>query len=122
MSNALHIKWQQSRVKGERPQALQQDDMLNGDHGSFRYIDTRPNGELPYECAFSTRGPYITTMVTTPAVPATEDSPENSEKTTVREVSELTPENKGLIMNLEKEADSLRLTGNLGENEILRNC
>ncbi|GJX51365.1 hypothetical protein Tco_0278210 [Tanacetum coccineum] len=40
----------------------------------LRYIDTRPNGDALRKCILT--GPYIPTMVTTPAVPATEDSPE----------------------------------------------
>ncbi|GJY72303.1 hypothetical protein Tco_0476006 [Tanacetum coccineum] len=38
----------------------------------LRYIDTRPNGDALRKCILT--GPYIPTMVTTPAVPATEDS------------------------------------------------
>ncbi|GJY25921.1 hypothetical protein Tco_0400647 [Tanacetum coccineum] len=40
----------------------------------LRYIDTRPNGDALRKCILT--GPYTPTMVTTPAVPATEDSPE----------------------------------------------
>ncbi|GJU41523.1 hypothetical protein Tco_1194480, partial [Tanacetum coccineum] len=39
----------------------------------LRYIDTRPNGDALRKCILT--GPYTPTMVTTPAVPATEDSP-----------------------------------------------
>ncbi|GJT44158.1 hypothetical protein Tco_0952873 [Tanacetum coccineum] len=39
----------------------------------LRYIDTRPNGDALRKCIL--KGPYTPTIVTTPAVPATEDSP-----------------------------------------------
>ncbi|GJZ77947.1 hypothetical protein Tco_0642619 [Tanacetum coccineum] len=42
----------------------------------LRYIDTRPNGDALRKCILT--GPYIPTMVTTPAVPATEDAHRNS--------------------------------------------
>ncbi|GJT23507.1 reverse transcriptase domain-containing protein [Tanacetum coccineum] len=47
----------------------------------LRYIDTRPNGDALRKCILT--GPYTPTMVTTPAVPATEDSPEVPAKTSV---------------------------------------
>ncbi|GKB84001.1 hypothetical protein Tco_0950896 [Tanacetum coccineum] len=39
----------------------------------LRYIDTRPNGDALRKCILKV--PYTPTIVTTPAVPATEDSP-----------------------------------------------
>ncbi|GJV79473.1 hypothetical protein Tco_1515343 [Tanacetum coccineum] len=39
----------------------------------LRYIDTRPNGDALWKCILI--GPYTPTIVTTLAVPATEDSP-----------------------------------------------
>ncbi|GKG33563.1 hypothetical protein Tco_0433722, partial [Tanacetum coccineum] len=54
--------------------------------------------------------PYIPTMVTTPAVPATEDSPEVPAKTSVKIVLNMTPENKAHYES-EKEAIHLILTG-----------
>ncbi|GJX78739.1 retrovirus-related pol polyprotein from transposon TNT 1-94 [Tanacetum coccineum] len=48
----------------------------------LRYIDTRPNGDALRKCILT--GPYTPTMVTTPAVPATEDSPEIPAKTSSR--------------------------------------
>ncbi|GKE81647.1 hypothetical protein Tco_1551647 [Tanacetum coccineum] len=39
----------------------------------LRYIDTRPNGDALRKCIL--KGPYTPTIVTTPVVPATEDSP-----------------------------------------------
>ncbi|GJY63934.1 hypothetical protein Tco_0465394 [Tanacetum coccineum] len=47
----------------------------------LRYIDTRPNGDALRKCIL--KGPYTLTIVTTPAVPATEDSPAVPEQTTV---------------------------------------
>ncbi|GJZ62021.1 hypothetical protein Tco_0618158 [Tanacetum coccineum] len=44
----------------------------------LRYIDTRPNGDALRKCILT--GPYTPTMVTTPAVPATENSPEILQK------------------------------------------
>ncbi|GKE59793.1 hypothetical protein Tco_1510160 [Tanacetum coccineum] len=38
----------------------------------LRYIDTRPNGDALRKCIL--KGPYTPTIVTTPVVPATEDS------------------------------------------------
>ncbi|GJR20830.1 hypothetical protein Tco_0969357 [Tanacetum coccineum] len=49
----------------------------------LRYIDTRPNGDALRKCIL--KGPYTPTIVTTPAVPATEDSPAVPEQTTVRD-------------------------------------
>ncbi|GKA99164.1 hypothetical protein Tco_0827101 [Tanacetum coccineum] len=51
----------------------------------LRYIDTRPNGDALRKCIL--KGPYTPTIVTTPAVPATEDSP--SADTTVPSQQEL---------------------------------
>ncbi|GJZ99701.1 hypothetical protein Tco_0672252 [Tanacetum coccineum] len=45
----------------------------------LRYIDTRPNGDALRKCILI--GPYTPTIVTTPAVPATEDSPLVPEQT-----------------------------------------
>ncbi|GJS65171.1 hypothetical protein Tco_0679735 [Tanacetum coccineum] len=47
----------------------------------LRYIDTRPNGDALRKCIL--KGPYTPTIVTTPVVPATEDSPAVPEQTTV---------------------------------------
>ncbi|GJT83375.1 hypothetical protein Tco_1057717 [Tanacetum coccineum] len=67
----------------------------------LRYIDTRPNGDALRKCILT--GPYTPTMVTTPAVPATENSPEIPEKTSVETVLNMTPENKAHYES-EKEA------------------
>ncbi|GKD78193.1 hypothetical protein Tco_1340814 [Tanacetum coccineum] len=71
--------------------ALQQDDMHMGSRFFYRYIDTRPNGDALRKCIL--KGPYTPTIVTTPAVPATEDSLAVPEQTTVEtEVNELRAE------------------------------
>ncbi|GJU01295.1 hypothetical protein Tco_1111633 [Tanacetum coccineum] len=59
---------------------------------------------------YGDHGPYNPTMVTTPAVPATEDSPEVLAKTSVETVQNMTPENKAHYES-EKEAIHLILTG-----------
>ncbi|GJS90058.1 hypothetical protein Tco_0772694 [Tanacetum coccineum] len=55
-------------------------------------------------------GPYTPTIVTTPAVPATEDSTAVPEQTTVETVMNMTPKNKANFES-EKEAIHLILTG-----------
>ncbi|GJY65842.1 retrovirus-related pol polyprotein from transposon TNT 1-94 [Tanacetum coccineum] len=55
-------------------------------------------------------GPYTPTIVTTPTVPATEDSPAVPEQTTVETVMNMTPENRAHFES-EKEAIHLILTG-----------
>ncbi|GJR04761.1 hypothetical protein Tco_0527745 [Tanacetum coccineum] len=75
----------------------------------LRYIDTRPNGDALRKCIL--KGPYTPTIVTTPAVPATEDSPAVPEQTTVSTtVTIWTPENRAHFES-EKEAIHLILTG-----------
>ncbi|GJR88559.1 reverse transcriptase domain-containing protein [Tanacetum coccineum] len=74
----------------------------------LRYIDTRPNGDALRKCILI--GPYTPTIVTTPAVPATEDSPPIPEQTTVETVMNMTPENRAHFES-EKEAIHLILTG-----------
>ncbi|GKC43679.1 hypothetical protein Tco_1061401 [Tanacetum coccineum] len=53
----------------------------------LRYIDTRPNGDTLWKCIL--KGPYTPTIVTTPAVPVTEDSPAVPEQTTVETVMKM---------------------------------
>ncbi|GJT98787.1 retrovirus-related pol polyprotein from transposon TNT 1-94 [Tanacetum coccineum] len=74
----------------------------------LRYIDTRPNGDALRKCIL--KGPYTPTIVTTPAVPATEDSPAVPEQTTVETVMNMTPENRAHFES-EKEVIHLILTG-----------
>ncbi|GKC05482.1 hypothetical protein Tco_0997092, partial [Tanacetum coccineum] len=74
----------------------------------LRYIDTRPNGDALRKCIL--KGPYTPTIVTTPVVPAIEDSPAVPEQTTVETVTNMTPENRAHFES-EKEAIHLILTG-----------
>ncbi|GJS80015.1 hypothetical protein Tco_0729896 [Tanacetum coccineum] len=60
----------------------------NGDSRFLRYVDTRPNGDALRKCILT--GPYTPKMVTTPAVPATEDSREIPAKTSVETVLNMT--------------------------------
>ncbi|GJU03897.1 hypothetical protein Tco_1114235 [Tanacetum coccineum] len=55
-------------------------------------------------------GPYTPTIVTTPAVPATENSPAVLEQTTIETIMNMTPENRALFES-EKEAIHLILIG-----------
>ncbi|GJV71239.1 hypothetical protein Tco_1491234 [Tanacetum coccineum] len=52
----------------------------------------KPNGDALRKCIL--KGPYTPTIVTTPVVPATEDSPAVPEQTTVETVMNMTPENR----------------------------
>ncbi|GKC50793.1 hypothetical protein Tco_1073538 [Tanacetum coccineum] len=72
------------------------------------YIDTIPSGDALRKCILE--GPYIPTIVTTPTVPATENSPAVPEQTTVETVINMTPENRAHFES-EKEAIHLILTG-----------
>ncbi|GJV21012.1 retrovirus-related pol polyprotein from transposon TNT 1-94 [Tanacetum coccineum] len=74
----------------------------------LRYIDTRPKGDALRKCILE--GPYQPTTVTIPAVPATKNSLEVPERTTVEIVSTMSPENKDHYES-EKEAIHLILTG-----------
>ncbi|GJZ64081.1 ribonuclease H-like domain-containing protein, partial [Tanacetum coccineum] len=67
-----------------------------------------PNGDALQKCIL--KGPYTLTIVTTPTVPATEDSPAVPEQTTVETVTNMTPENRAHFES-EKEAIHLILTG-----------
>ncbi|GKF93271.1 hypothetical protein Tco_0279990 [Tanacetum coccineum] len=59
----------------------------------LRYIDTsRPNGDALRKCIL--KGPYTPTIVTTPAVPVTENSLVVLEQTTLETVMNMTPENR----------------------------
>ncbi|GKE63346.1 hypothetical protein Tco_1513713, partial [Tanacetum coccineum] len=74
----------------------------------LRYIDTRPNGDALRKCILE--GPYTPTIVTTPVVPVTENSPAVPEQTTIETVMNITPENKAHFES-EKEAIHLILIG-----------
>ncbi|GJU96297.1 hypothetical protein Tco_1321053 [Tanacetum coccineum] len=67
-----------------------------------------PNGDALRKCIL--KGPYTPTIVTTPAVPATEDSLAVLEQTTVEIVMNMTPENRAHFES-EKEAIHFILTG-----------
>ncbi|GJR00237.1 hypothetical protein Tco_0523221 [Tanacetum coccineum] len=74
----------------------------------LQYIDTRPNGDALRKCILT--GPYTPTMVTIPAVPATEIPKILPAQTSVETVMNITPENKAHFQS-EKEAIHLILTG-----------
>ncbi|GKC14636.1 hypothetical protein Tco_1011418, partial [Tanacetum coccineum] len=69
-------------------------------------IGTLPNGDALRKCIL--KGPYTPTIVTTPVVPATEDSPLVPEQTTVETVMNMTPENRAHFES-EKEISKTRL-------------
>ncbi|GKA96311.1 hypothetical protein Tco_0818406 [Tanacetum coccineum] len=73
----------------------------------LRYIDTRPNGDALRKCILE--GPYTPTTVVIPAVPATDNSPEVPEQTTVETVLNMSLANKAHFES-EKEAIHLILT------------
>ncbi|GJW61390.1 hypothetical protein Tco_0110725 [Tanacetum coccineum] len=74
----------------------------------LRYIDTRPNGDALRKCILEY--PYKLTTITILSVPATDDSPEVLEVTTVEKLLNMSPENKEHYQS-EKEAIHLLLTG-----------
>ncbi|GJS52602.1 hypothetical protein Tco_0625964 [Tanacetum coccineum] len=71
-------------------------------------VGLRPNGDALRKCIL--KGPYTLTIVTTPAVPATEDSPAVPEQTTVETVMNMYSENRAHFES-KKEAIHLILTG-----------
>ncbi|GKF01471.1 hypothetical protein Tco_0028394 [Tanacetum coccineum] len=73
----------------------------------LRYIDTRPNGDALRKCILE--GPYTLSTVIIPAIPATDNSPTVPERTTVKTILNMSPENKAHF-ELEKEAIPLILT------------
>nr|GEY36733.1 hypothetical protein [Tanacetum cinerariifolium] len=58
----------------------------------LRYIDTRPNVDALRKYIFE--GPYTPSICTIPAIPATDDSPEVQERTTVETILNMSPQNK----------------------------
>ncbi|GJY02171.1 retrovirus-related pol polyprotein from transposon TNT 1-94 [Tanacetum coccineum] len=104
----MHNNIMAGRIHRDRPPNACTGDMHNGDHGSYDTIDTRPNGDALRKCIL--KGPYTPTIVTTPAVPVTEDSPAVPEQTIVETVMNMTLENKAHFES-EKEAIHLILTG-----------
>ncbi|GJR04994.1 hypothetical protein Tco_0527978 [Tanacetum coccineum] len=79
----------------------------------LRYIDTRPNGDALRKCILE--GPYTPTIVTTPIVPVTENSPAVPEQTTVETVMNMTPKNRA---HFESEKEAISLTLNWIGDEI----
>ncbi|GKC53310.1 retrovirus-related pol polyprotein from transposon TNT 1-94 [Tanacetum coccineum] len=78
----------------------------------LRYIDTKLNGDAMSKCILE--GPYTPSTITVPVVPATDDSPEVLERTSVETILNMSPENKEHYQS-EKEAIRLLLTGIGGE-------
>ncbi|GJT62878.1 hypothetical protein Tco_1006411 [Tanacetum coccineum] len=74
----------------------------------LRYIDTRPNGDALRKCILE--GPYTPSTVTILVVPATDESLEVPERTTVETIMNMSPENKAHYES-EKESIHLLLTG-----------
>ncbi|GKC88877.1 hypothetical protein Tco_1149526 [Tanacetum coccineum] len=74
----------------------------------MRYIDTRPNGEALKKCIL--QGPYKLSHIIIPGQPATDESLEVLERTTVETFSNISPENKAHY-DAEKEAIHLLLNG-----------
>ncbi|GJZ71822.1 hypothetical protein Tco_0635673 [Tanacetum coccineum] len=72
-----------------------------------RYIDTRPNGDALRKCIL--QGPYTPSIVTIPAVHATNDTPAIPERAAVEIILNMSPENKAHYES-EKEAIHLLLT------------
>ncbi|GJU75988.1 retrovirus-related pol polyprotein from transposon TNT 1-94 [Tanacetum coccineum] len=70
--------------------------------------EPRPNGDALWKCIL--KGPYTSTIVTTPDVLAKENSPTVPEQTTVETVMNMTPENRAYFKS-EKEAIHLILIG-----------
>ncbi|GJY21215.1 hypothetical protein Tco_0393781 [Tanacetum coccineum] len=74
----------------------------------LRYIDTRPNGDALRKCILE--GPYTHSTVTILAIPATYDTLVVPERTVVKTILNMSPENKAHYES-EKEAIHLLLTG-----------
>ncbi|GJW60684.1 hypothetical protein Tco_0110019 [Tanacetum coccineum] len=104
----MHNNINGSRFKDRPPMSLPTGRYVPMATRFLRYIDTRPNGDALQKCIL--KGPYTPTIITTPVVPATEDSPPVPEQTTVETVTNMTPENRAHFES-EKEAIHLILTG-----------
>ncbi|GKD42427.1 hypothetical protein Tco_1267072 [Tanacetum coccineum] len=74
----------------------------------LRYIDTRPNGDALRK--FILKGPYTPSTIIIPAIPAIDDSPEVPERTAIKTLLNISPENKDHYQS-EKEVIHLLLTG-----------
>nr|GEW59982.1 hypothetical protein [Tanacetum cinerariifolium] len=78
----------------------------------LRYIDTRPNGDSLRKCILE--GPYTSTSVVVPAVPATDDSRAVPEHTTIETPINMSPKNKAHYES-KKESIHLIFTGTRDE-------
>ncbi|GJU52246.1 retrovirus-related pol polyprotein from transposon TNT 1-94 [Tanacetum coccineum] len=103
----ITTSWQ--LVQGIVHQCLQQDDMHNGDHGSYDTLIQDQNGDALRKCIL--KGLYTPTIVTTPVVPATEDSPAVPEQTTVETVTNMTLEKQSSLFEYKRSGFILILTG-----------
>ncbi|GJS30165.1 hypothetical protein Tco_0490785 [Tanacetum coccineum] len=74
----------------------------------LRYIDTRPNCDALRKCIL--QGPYTPSTVIILVVPATDESTEVLERTTIKTILNMSPENKAHYES-EKEAIHLLLIG-----------
>ncbi|GKB58520.1 hypothetical protein Tco_0914706 [Tanacetum coccineum] len=74
----------------------------------MRYVDTKPNGEALKKCILD--GPYKFSSIIIRGQPATDESPEVPERTTLETFSNLSPKNKAHY-EAEKEVIHLILTG-----------
>ncbi|GJW26451.1 retrovirus-related pol polyprotein from transposon TNT 1-94 [Tanacetum coccineum] len=92
----------------DRPRMLAKGRYAQWQSRFLRYIIIRPNGDALRKCIL--KSPYTPSTVIIPAVPATDDSPEVPERTTVETILNMSPENKEHYQS-EKEAIHLLLTG-----------
>ncbi|GJV57853.1 hypothetical protein Tco_1458858 [Tanacetum coccineum] len=91
----------------DRPPMLATGRCANWQSRFMRYIDTKPNGEALKKCILD--GPYKFSNIIILGQPATDESPEVPERTTLETFSNLSPENKAHYEE-EKEAIHLILT------------
>ncbi|GJV76619.1 hypothetical protein Tco_1508203 [Tanacetum coccineum] len=98
--NYQYIKIQLNSSKGFDTNACNRYECIMAITVFLQYMIQDQSDALPEELL---KGPYTPTIVTTPAVPATEDSPAIPEQTTVETVMNMTPENRAHFES-EKEA------------------
>ncbi|GJV79031.1 hypothetical protein Tco_1514901 [Tanacetum coccineum] len=67
-------------------------------------VVVRPNGDALWKCIL--KGPYTPTIVTTPAIPGTEDSPAVPKQTTVETIMNMILEN---IAHFESKKEAIHL-------------
>ncbi|GJS89579.1 MAK10-like protein [Tanacetum coccineum] len=95
-------RWKRKNFKGKNPT------LVIVERGMDDEGQVTPNGDALRKCIL--KGPYTPTIVTTPAVPATEDSPAVPEQTTIETVMNMTHKNRAHFES-EKEAIHLILAG-----------